>query len=81
MAIVALVFAGRDTLRAAGSGTTQQDAGLSCKAILNAGLSTGNGIYWIDPNCGSKSDAFEGVLQHDHGRRRMDAGGEQLLPR
>ncbi|MCX5785343.1 MAG: fibrinogen-like YCDxxxxGGGW domain-containing protein [Elusimicrobia bacterium] len=31
----------------------------SCKAIKNAGASTGDGIYWIDPNGGSNSDAFQ----------------------
>jgi len=39
-------------------GSAQAYAGLSCKALLDAGYSTGNGTYWIDPNGGSTSDAF-----------------------
>lgn len=30
----------------------------SCLSILNAGKSTGNGVYWIDPTRGSNSDVF-----------------------
>ena len=57
-AALLLALSGRDPLQAVGSGTTQQDAGRSCKAILSAGLSNGDGVYWIDPNGGSTSDAF-----------------------
>jgi len=59
MSVIALVFVGRGTLRAAGSGTTQQDAGLSCKAIMASGQSAGDGVYWIDPNGGDHADAFQ----------------------
>ncbi len=31
-------------------GASQADALLSCKAIKDAGYSTGNGAYWVDPN-------------------------------
>lgn len=58
-AALMLALGGRSPMRAAGSGTTQQDAGLSCKTILNAGASTGDGVYWIDPNGGTTSDAFQ----------------------
>ena len=58
-AALMFTFTGPSALRAAGSGTTQQDAGLSCKTILSAGLSSGDGVYWIDPNGGTKSDAFQ----------------------
>ncbi|MEK7705413.1 MAG: fibrinogen-like YCDxxxxGGGW domain-containing protein [Myxococcota bacterium] len=30
----------------------------SCQAILDAGLSRGDGVYWIDPTGGSAADAF-----------------------
>ena len=40
-------------------GKSQGDALLSCKVIKDAGYSTGDGIYWIDPNGGSKTDAFQ----------------------
>ena len=40
-------------------GGTQANAAKTCKTILDAGFSTGNGIYWIDPNGGSTSDAFQ----------------------
>jgi hypothetical protein len=58
-AIGALALSVGGTLRAAGSGTTQQDAGLSCKALLAGGLSTGDGVYWIDPTGGDRADAFQ----------------------
>jgi hypothetical protein len=56
---IAFTLPGRGVLHAAGSGSTRQEAGLSCKTILNAGSSTGDGIYWIDPNGGSTADAFQ----------------------
>lgn len=31
-------------------GTGEDHYGMSCKAILDGGYSTGNGIYWIDPD-------------------------------
>ncbi|MFO0756201.1 MAG: DNRLRE domain-containing protein [Byssovorax sp.] len=35
---------------AAKLGCSSGAAGSSCRAILNAGASTGNGVYWIDPD-------------------------------
>jgi hypothetical protein len=40
-------------------GETQATAGITCKDILDNGCNVRDGIYWIDPNGGSKSDAFE----------------------
>ncbi|MCK4823609.1 hypothetical protein KA005_48100, partial [bacterium] len=40
-------------------GTSQAQAGLSCKTILDAGYSTGDGVYWINPNGGDTDDAFQ----------------------
>ncbi|MBS3105022.1 hypothetical protein J4234_02085 [Candidatus Woesearchaeota archaeon] len=41
-------------------GTSQTDAGRTCKKILDDGLSTGSGIYWIDPdNDGNTNNAFQ----------------------
>ncbi len=39
-------------------GISQAQAGLSCKALIDEGYSTGNGVYWIDPNGGDANDAF-----------------------
>jgi len=58
-ATIMVALTSRVSVRAAGSGTTQADAGLSCKAILSAGLSSGDGVYWIDPNGGTSGDAFQ----------------------
>ena len=41
------------------SGSTQDRAARSCKAILDAGASTGSKAYWIDPNGGGTDDAFQ----------------------
>lgn len=41
------------------AGLTQSTASASCKAILDAGLSTGNGAYWINPDGGSTANAFQ----------------------
>ena len=42
------------------SGESQAVAGLSCKGILDTtGGSIGDNMYWIDPNAGSNSDAFQ----------------------
>ena len=49
----------KDLGAAGGSGGSQTAAGLSCEDILTAGASTGDGVYWIDPNGGSSSDAFQ----------------------
>ncbi|MFA6329166.1 MAG: fibrinogen-like YCDxxxxGGGW domain-containing protein [Candidatus Micrarchaeia archaeon] len=40
-------------------GSTQQRAGISCKAIINAGFSKGNGNYWVDPDGGDTVNAFQ----------------------
>ncbi len=45
---------------AQGSGESQANTGLSCKGIIDtAGGSAGSGTYWIDPNGGATSDAFQ----------------------
>ncbi|GMV40578.1 MAG: hypothetical protein AMXMBFR64_22940 [Myxococcales bacterium] len=38
---------------------TQAGAGVSCKAILDAGQSQGDGVYWVDPDGGSTSNAWK----------------------
>ena len=41
-------------------GETQAAAGLSCYDIqLSPGGSVGNGVYWVDPNGGATTDAFQ----------------------
>jgi hypothetical protein len=40
-------------------GSSMSNPGLSCKNILDQGGSSGNGGYWIDPNGGSTTDAFQ----------------------
>ncbi len=40
-------------------GTSQTHAGESCKAILDDGYSTGDGQYWINPDGGDTSNAFQ----------------------
>ncbi|MGB1012527.1 MAG: fibrinogen-like YCDxxxxGGGW domain-containing protein [Nannocystaceae bacterium] len=40
-------------------GSSQQNSGEDCKQIVDDGLADGDGIYWIDPNGGSKDDAVE----------------------
>ena len=42
-------------------GTARQTAAKDCKVLLDEGLSTGDGIYWIDPDQGSTDNAFEVV--------------------
>jgi len=41
------------------NGQSQSSAGRTCKAILDDGYSTGDGIYWINPDGGDTSNAFE----------------------
>lgn len=41
------------------NGQTQGNAGLVCKAILDDGFSTGNGLYWINPDAGDTTNAFQ----------------------
>ena len=38
---------------------TSDKPGISCKSILDHSDSTGDGTYYIDPNAGAKSDAFQ----------------------
>jgi hypothetical protein len=40
-------------------GTSQSSAGESCKSILDDGYSTGDGTYWINPDGGSTTNAFQ----------------------
>jgi len=58
-ATLLVALSGGTAIRAAATGATQEDAGVSCKAILSAGLSTGDGLYWIDPNGGDHADAVQ----------------------
>jgi len=44
---------------ASNNGASQASAGESCKAILDDGYSTGDGIYWINPDGGSTTNAFQ----------------------
>jgi len=41
------------------NGTTQARAGESCKALFDGGHSTGDGTYWINPDGGDTSNAFQ----------------------
>ncbi len=57
------LIAGRDvsqsgTIRATSPNNVTADTPISCLAILNAGKSTGSGVYYIDPTGGINSDAF-----------------------
>ena len=40
-------------------GTSQDRAAASCKQILDSGFSTGSATYWVDPNGGATTDAFQ----------------------
>jgi hypothetical protein len=42
-------------------GSTQPQAGHSCASIKSQGHSKGDGLYWIDPNDGATTDAFQVV--------------------
>jgi len=42
-----------------GDGTSQTTAAESCKGILDDGFSTGDGTYWINPDGGDTSNAFQ----------------------
>ncbi len=44
---------------AATDGSTQQQAGLSCKWLYDQGNVFRDGLYWIDPNGGGTEDAFQ----------------------
>jgi len=51
---------GEDLLKVNNSdGTTQARSGESCKDIYDNGYSTGDGTYWINPDGGSTSNAFQ----------------------
>jgi hypothetical protein len=41
------------------NGTSQAKAGESCKALFDGGHSTGDGTYWINPDGGDTSNAFQ----------------------
>ncbi|MFA5174511.1 MAG: fibrinogen-like YCDxxxxGGGW domain-containing protein [Candidatus Pacearchaeota archaeon] len=43
----------------AGDGTSSGNAGTSCTQIINAGYSTGDGIYWIDPDGAGGNASFQ----------------------
>ena len=40
-------------------GSSKENAGLTCKTILDDGYSIGSDMYWIDPNGGDTGDAFQ----------------------
>ena len=40
-------------------GKSKLNASFDCVTILDAGYSTGSGVYWINPNGGSTDDAFQ----------------------
>ncbi len=50
---------GWQTVYTSGGKGTKASPALSCKTILDGGLSTGDGAYWLDPNGGSPGDAFQ----------------------
>ena len=41
------------------NGQSQASSGLTCKTLLDNGFSTGDGIYWIDPDGGSTTNALQ----------------------
>jgi hypothetical protein len=45
--------------RPATDGSTSASPGSSCKQLKTDGFSVGNAAYWIDPNGGSSSDAYQ----------------------
>jgi len=40
-------------------GKTQATAGITCKVLLDTGCPMSDGLYWINPNGGSTTDAFQ----------------------
>ena len=55
-------------------GKTQATAGTTCKQLIDTGCATVDGMYWIDPNGGSTSDAFQ-----VHCNMTSDGGGWTLV--
>jgi cysteine-rich repeat protein len=58
-------------------GTAPDRAGASCAAIFTDGLSTGDGLYWIDPDCGSKDNAIECFCGMTQGGECIFCPGEE----
>ena len=54
-----LCYGNSDWVTVRGDGQVKETAGKSCRTISEAGFSVGDGLYWIDPNGGSNSDAFQ----------------------
>lgn len=50
------------------NGASKGQASRSCLAVLEEGFSTGNGLYWLDPNGGDNADAEQFYCNMtDHG--------------
>lgn len=55
-------------------GSSQDDAAYSCLDIINGYPSSTSGVYWIDPNLGDTSDAYQVYCNMD-----IDGGGWVLM--